>query len=555
MKAGDANSIVEQAIESIDDNTLDELLSEIDNYQSEIVDNIKVEFLRKRVEELKELNETRVEDPAQRKELNDELETVAKTVITSTKRYGNEQGEAIDAAYRTIGENRIDELNEKSLSMPEFQHLREYFEVDMCDDDLKCLNRILVNEELDFIDTENAFLIASFLKSNVSLNGNEISLLKYFTDFCLDERVNNKEVFSILLSAIREKVSDVIDKIETNVKNIELLEIIIFTIILVGLDNLELNEGEYLNILLRILNSNLDSQSYSFIRVLFGNNVMKNNVNKRKIIFEEILKKNGRILALNDKKHIMMDIFCDENMLIMDDIAYRKVVDIIIEGDIIKTYLLEVVMKLSGLTFVKRCLLIEYYCNMIEKNKHIYSLDLVKRMLSQREINIFNIIYCDNLINMDDEGFGCVLKNVVDSNNPLSYLKVFTSSVVNEEQRMLALNLVNQGCTRSIRNNSAEDYNDAVAMAAISPVLVERPIDEYFNMLLRRKNHIEISKRPRPTTVKPITEPAEKATLKPRFSPSRQAFAVLALEAVAIFMPIKPESAEKNPPVIKANGT
>ena len=361
----------------------------------------------------------------------------------------------------------------------------EYFEVDMCDDDLKCLNRILVNEELDFIDTENAFLIASFLKSNVSLNGNEISLLKYFTDFCLDERVNNKEVFSILLSAISEKVSDVIDKIETNVKNIELLEIIIFTIILVGLDNLELNEGEYLNILLRILNSNLDSQSYSFIRVLFGNNVMKNNVNKRKIIFEEILKKNGRILALNDKKHIMMDIFCDENMLIMDDIAYKKVVDSIIEGDIIKTYLLEVVMKLSGLTFVKRCLLIEYYCNMIEKNKHIYSLDLVKRMLSQREINIFNIIYCDNLINMEDEAFGCVLKNVVDSNNPLSYLKVFTSSVVNEEQRMLALNLVNQGCTRSIRNNSAEDYNDAVAMAAISPVLVERPIDEYFNMLLR----------------------------------------------------------------------
>ena len=70
-----------------------------------------------------------------------------------------------------------------------------------------------------------------------------------------------------------------------------------------------------------------------------------------------------------------------------------------------------------------------------------------------------------------------------------------------------------------------------------------------------RKNQMEISKRPRPTTVKPITLPAENATRSPRLRPSRQAFAVRALAAVAIFMPIKPESPEKNPPVKNANGT
>ena len=52
-----------------------------------------------------------------------------------------------------------------------------------------------------------------------------------------------------------------------------------------------------------------------------------------------------------------------------------------------------------------------------------------------------------------------------------------------------------------------------------------------------------------------MTEPAEKATLRPLFSPVRQALAVRAFAAVAIFMPMKPERPEKNPPVIKAKGT
>ena len=52
-----------------------------------------------------------------------------------------------------------------------------------------------------------------------------------------------------------------------------------------------------------------------------------------------------------------------------------------------------------------------------------------------------------------------------------------------------------------------------------------------------------------------MTEPAENATLSPLFRPERQAFAVRAFAAVAIFMPTKPESPEKNPPVTNANGT
>ena len=67
------------------------------------------------------------------------------------------------------------------------------------------------------------------------------------------------------------------------------------------------------------------------------------------------------------------------------------------------------------------------------------------------------------------------------------------------------------------------------------------------NTKRRSINHTLISSRPRPTTVKPITEPAEKAT--------RQALAVRQLALVAIRIPTKPLRPEKKPPVRNAKGT
>ena len=81
------------------------------------------------------------------------------------------------------------------------------------------------------------------------------------------------------------------------------------------------------------------------------------------------------------------------------------------------------------------------------------------------------------------------------------------------------------------------------------------PAASSLNTNFNSVNQIEMSSSPRPTTVKPITEPAEKATLRPLFNPVRQAFAVRAFAAVAIFMPIKPDRPEKKPPVTKAKGT
>ena len=71
----------------------------------------------------------------------------------------------------------------------------------------------------------------------------------------------------------------------------------------------------------------------------------------------------------------------------------------------------------------------------------------------------------------------------------------------------------------------------------------------------RKKYQIDKSKSPSPTTTNPITAPAEKATFKPLLRPSFAAKAVRAFARVAVFMPINPDRAEKNPPVKNANGT
>ena len=70
----------------------------------------------------------------------------------------------------------------------------------------------------------------------------------------------------------------------------------------------------------------------------------------------------------------------------------------------------------------------------------------------------------------------------------------------------------------------------------------------------RMKNHMVISSIPRATTVKPMTEPEENATRSPRFRLSEAAWAVRALELVAIFIPMRPASMENTPPVTKAKG-
>ena len=74
------------------------------------------------------------------------------------------------------------------------------------------------------------------------------------------------------------------------------------------------------------------------------------------------------------------------------------------------------------------------------------------------------------------------------------------------------------------------------------------------NAALRMKYQMVRSSRPRPTTVKPMTVPASKATRRPELRLLEAALAVRQLAMVAVRMPTKPARPEKNAPVRKANG-
>ena len=71
----------------------------------------------------------------------------------------------------------------------------------------------------------------------------------------------------------------------------------------------------------------------------------------------------------------------------------------------------------------------------------------------------------------------------------------------------------------------------------------------------RTTYQMEMSRRPSPTTVRPITAPERKASFNPEFNDLVTALAVLAEAYVAVFIPTKPASPEKNPPVRNAKGT
>ena len=99
--------------------------------------------------------------------------------------------------------------------------------------------------------------------------------------------------------------------------------------------------------------------------------------------------------------------------------------------------------------------------------------------------------------------------------------------------------------------------NRAMELAPIPKVSMALVMSAASSLNTKRSsmNHTEMSSRPRPTTVKPMTEPAENATRRPLFRPARQALAVRQLAFVAMRMPTKPERPEKKPPVKNAKGT
>lgn len=129
LKNGEARKMLEKAVQLVDDKTAENHINEIDSFKSHYVHNVKVYPLRHVVDELKEKNNSEIADEEERKALNEELELIANTVVTSTNTYSRTNGESYDNAFRAGADAILDQSNEKALAMEENKHLNQYFDV------------------------------------------------------------------------------------------------------------------------------------------------------------------------------------------------------------------------------------------------------------------------------------------------------------------------------------------------------------------------------------------------------------------------------------------
>lgn len=127
---GGMREFFDAAFDEVDKEKLGKALEDIDNYKSDYLYNVEVYPLRDKVAELKAKNAERVTDPEKLKALNEELDSIAELVVTSSKNYSWYNGDQRDKVFLRIGNKRVDALNEKSLKEDDYKHLNKYFCVD-----------------------------------------------------------------------------------------------------------------------------------------------------------------------------------------------------------------------------------------------------------------------------------------------------------------------------------------------------------------------------------------------------------------------------------------
>ena len=379
----------------------------------------------------------------------------------------------------------------------------ESFKKYISEDDLTALNQILTSKKLSISDMKTFFSIVTSIKKSSSVGWYWDSIVKEFSDFCSNEQIINKSGFSQLLSDINREFQSVINfekennrsdfqsdsnsKKKSNRSDLDLLARKVVTIISVGTENADLKDDEYFDLLNRILVSNAYWENYDFIRVLFKNEILKKNTNKRDIALDVILNKKATFYTVGNGCSFMSDvmgIITNDDVLSMDDETFRKSVELAIEN--IQSYVLNIAMQKENLTPSKKKIVIDYYYDILEKYLQKYSMVTREKANEHAKSSLFSVVYCDRLALMEDEEFIKALEGIKKCNKPISYSKVVSSSDISEEQRNIAFEMIRQGEVRKHQyadDYPTHDYKASVAKAAISPVLATFPIDEYKKML------------------------------------------------------------------------
>jgi len=360
------------------------------------------------------------------------------------------------------------------------------------DENQTYLNQILKCDELSIEDKKIAFiislLIGNFYKRNLPIVETE-----EIVSFCLNKQINIMPNFSELLKKINNEIEqtseyDLNELLNpTNIN--DNLFIKISSVISIGNSLLKLNSNninfnyqEYFDVLNDVLFLSLTSNNHKLLQAVFKHkNLIKNN-EQFKILYDLSLEADLRSAIRYETEYLdtlikkCPNFFTDSAINDLDNETYRKVMELIFVEK--KEVAVLEIIKNDDYSTNRKKIIINYYYEMYTKKipheKHLLNF----------KFNINNVICCERLLSKSDEEYEKILKEIIKSDKPFSYIDIITNDELDEEQRKIALEIIESGETYENPftfdfEGISHDYKKLVVESATSPILRNMPIEQY----------------------------------------------------------------------------
>lgn len=370
-------------------------------------------------------------------------------------------------------------------------------------EDLKILNQILTNNELNEQDKKNMFEIAYYIMGKrTGYYIHEKDIIKLFNDFCQNNK--NRQCFSEILTYMKYEIErleyllkkddkpkrDSDDKVQkpTIYELDKELTGRLYTTLEVALSISDFDHDNFYEIIKMLLNSKMEFGQNKIIPELVKDEILRNQKEKLKIAIDVALNADIQAHIGNgwDIIPYILNVITDKDILNFDNNTYRKVVELSMHY--LQAYVLDNALKHEELTPNKKLALIEYFDYMMKKYLEEYWCVPKDTVQGHAESIIFKVAYSKRLLSMHDATYEETLQKIKNCNKPFSYAEIEANDKLTDEQKEFVSNLIENGVVHEFKptpkqNKPSGDYKQDLARAAISPNALNLPIELYKKVL------------------------------------------------------------------------
>ena len=154
---GDTHGVFNTILDTLDGMELDGMADELENYKAACEYNREIYPWADEIEELKKKNAETVTDEQKLKELNEELDIIAKTVVSSPQEY-TKKYETYDDSVAHEQNLLTDEINDRQLVSDQYRELNDYFQSHTASNDVDYGVRHISNEHKTDTNVAKEFL-------------------------------------------------------------------------------------------------------------------------------------------------------------------------------------------------------------------------------------------------------------------------------------------------------------------------------------------------------------------------------------------------------------